>query len=188
MQDCDKETKNSTKVLDEKIKIKQLFIVGEINEDRSREIIKALFETNWEKEEITNIHLYITSEGGYLKDCFAIIDAILFVKEAFNIHVSTFGLGECASAGFFIFLVGDMRVLFPRCNVFVHEHITQFSENTYSDSKKEEKDATMLYDMYVKYTCDRLQLSKARVRTLLKKNRYLRFNELESFNIITKEE
>jgi hypothetical protein len=44
----------------------------------------------------------------------------------------------------------------------------------------------MVYDMYVEYTSKQLGISKARVKTLLKKNRYLTQKELEKFNIITK--
>jgi len=170
------------------IKTKQIYVVGEINDEVSKEVLKALFETKWKKEQITNLSIYIASEGGYLQDCFAIIDAILFVKEAFNISVCTFGLGECASAGFFIFLSGDTRVLFPRCSVFVHEHITMFSESTYSETKKEEKDAKVLYDMYVKYTSDRLGMSITRTKNLLKKNRYLTPQELVKYKIVTPEQ
>ena len=179
----------NTKIINEgNIKTKQLFIIGEINENVSRDIIRELFETDWQKENINNLSIYIASEGGYLKDCFAMIDAIQFIRDTFGVHISTFGLGECASAGFFLFLIGDLRVLFPSCKIFVHEHITMTSEKTYSDTKKEGKDAKALYEMYVEFTAGRLGISPTRVKNLLKKNRYLTSTELAKFNIITPEE
>lgn len=174
-------------IIDGELKTKQLYIIGEINEDVSRDIIKALFETDWKAEGINNLSIYITSEGGYLKDCFAMIDAIQFIRDTFNVHISTFGLGECASAGFFLFLVGDLRVLFPSCKVFVHEHITITSESTYSDTKREGRDAKALYEMYVDYTAARLGISATRAKNLLKKNRYLTPTELLKFKVITPE-
>jgi len=178
----------STKIItDGDLKTKQLYIIGEINEELSRDIIKALFETDWKTEGINNLSIYISSEGGYLKDCFAMTDAIQFIRDSFDVHISTFGLGECASAGFFLFLIGDLRVLFPSCKVFVHEHITIATESTYSDTKREGRDAKTLYDMYVEYTAKRLGISATRAKNLLKKNRYLTPTELVKFKVITPE-
>jgi ATP-dependent protease ClpP protease subunit len=186
--DEDDKTPNLVQTESKDSKVKQLYVIGEINEEISKDVIKTLFETDWKKEGYDTLSIYITSEGGYLKDCFAIIDAIMFVREAFNIHVCTFGLGECASAGFFIFLTGDTRILFPRCNVFVHEHITMFSESTYSQTKKEGKDAKMLYDTYLRFTADRLGTSITKAKNLLKKNSYLTASELTKFKIVTAEQ
>jgi len=185
--DDEERLNEDTKVItDGELKTKQLYIIGEINEERSKDIIKALFETDWKGSGINNLSIYISSEGGYLIDCFAMIDAIQFIRDTFDVHVSTFGLGECTSAGFFLFLLGDLRVLFPNCKVFVHEHISMLGESSYDDTKREIKDQKMVYDMYVEYSSKRLGISKTRVKTLLKKNRYLTQKELEKFNIITK--
>lgn len=173
-------------VIVDDMKTKQMFIIGEINEERSKDIIKALFETDWKGEGINNLSIYISSEGGFLIDCFAMIDAIQFVRDTFDVNITTFGLGECTSAGFFLFLLGDIRVLFPSCKIYVHEHIATLGESSYDDTKREIKDQKMVYDMYVEFCSKRLGVSKTRVKGLLKKNRYLTQKELEKFNIITK--
>jgi ATP-dependent protease ClpP protease subunit len=177
---------NTKVITDGNIKTKQIYIIGEINEERSQDVIKSIFETDWKGEGINNLSIYISSEGGFLIDCFAMIDAIQFVRDSFDVHISTFGLGECTSAGFFLFLLGDLRVIFPSCKIYVHEHISMLGESSYDDTKREIKDQKMVYDMYVEYTSKQLGISKARVKTLLKKNRYLTQKELEKFNIITK--
>lgn len=164
---------------------KAIFIVGEVDDTMCLSILQTLIETNW--KEYSELTIYISSEGGSLPACFAMIDAINFVREAFNIHVTTFGLGEAASAGFFLLLTGDNRALFPNCMVFVHEHLTIGDGTTsYSDRKREDKDQDKIYAMYIDYTARRLGISTRKVKTLLKKNRYLKPSELISYNIITK--
>lgn len=164
--------------------IKSLYLIGEINEEVSKDSIRYLFETNWTDEGIQALNVYINSEGGFLKDCFGIIDAINFVRKACGVTINTYGLGECASAGFFLFIVGDYRILFPNCKVYVHEHIADTIGATYGERKRDEKDQKVLYEMYVTYTANSLGISKTRVKNLLKKNRYLTDKELESYNIL----
>ena len=113
------------------------------------------------------------------------IDAVNFVRETFGIKVTTFGLGEVASSGFFLFLLGDTRVLFPNCRAFVHEHIAPIGEQTYGERKRDDKDQKVLYTMYVDYCANRLQISNTKVRNLLKKNRFLTNKELVTYGIIT---
>lgn len=164
--------------------IKSLYLVGEINEQIARDSIKSLFETNWDGENIGQLNVYIDSEGGYLKDCFGIIDAIDFIRETHDVEVYTFGLGECASAGFFLFIVGDYRIIFPNCKIYVHEHIADSIGATYGERKRDERDQKALYEMYVAYTAKQLGISPTRVKNLLKKNRYLTAKELLTYNII----
>lgn len=166
------------------VKTKQIYIIGEINEEISRGVLRVIFETDWEKEGITNLSIYISSEGGYLKDCFAMIDAINFVREMFNIKVTTFGLGEVASSGFFLFLAGDVRVLFPNCKVFVHEHIAPMGEQTYGERKRDDKDQKVLYDMYIQYCANRMNITPTKTKNLLKKTRFLTAKELVNYNVV----
>jgi ATP-dependent protease ClpP protease subunit len=162
---------------------KIIYIIGEIDQEVANSTITSLLDTNWEK--VKEIHLYITSQGGYLYDCFAIIDLLLHIKNKYNIKIYTYGLGEVASAGFFIFVAGDERIIFPSCRVFVHTHITiNNAPETYQDrikaDKNEEKE---IYDNYVKYTAKRLSLSIAKSKNLLKKSKWLSKKEIKDYNI-----
>jgi len=169
-----------------KDKAKAIFIIGEVNDQMCAQVLKALFETDWAGDGIVELTIYISSEGGSLPACFAIIDAIDFVRDTFNVHVTTFGLGEAASAGFFLLINGDTRGLFPSCMVFVHEHMTIDQDtSSYSERKRVDKDQDMIYAMYIDYTAKRLGITPTRVRGLLKKNRYLKKSELIKYNIIT---
>lgn len=169
-------------------KAKALFIIGEVDDKMCSEVLQTIFETDWKTDGYTELTIYISSEGGSLPACFAMIDAINFVRETFGVHITTFGLGEAASAGFFLLITGDNRAIFPNCMVFVHEHLTiDGSASSYSERKKEDKDQDKIYSMYIKYCSERLGISKTKVKGLLKKNRYLKPSELINYNIISKE-
>lgn len=164
--------------------VKVLYIIGEVNESVTEEITRELIESDWIEDNIRELHIYICSEGGYLRDCFAIIDLIQQLRKQFPIVIRTYGLGEVASAGFFIFLLGDERQLFPSCRVFVHEHITIGTEQTYGERIKADKtEEKEVYDNYVKYTSERLGISVTKTKNLLKKNKWLTKKEMRSYGI-----
>lgn len=163
---------------------KIIYIIGEINDETANETITALLNTKWE-EGVKEIHLYITSQGGFLSDCFAIIDLIMHIREKYGVTIYTYGLGEIASAGFFIFIVGDIRVLFPSCRVFVHTHITiNGAQETYQDRIKADKtEEKEVYENYMKYTAKQLVISIAKSKNLLKKSKWLSRKEIKDYNI-----
>ena len=160
-----------------------IYIIGEINEDVANDTITSMLGTNW--KEVKELHLYITSQGGYLADCFAITDLLVHIRNKFGVKIFTYGLGEIASAGFFIFIAGDERLLFPSCRVFVHTHITINGEaETYQDRLKADKtEEKEVYDNYVKYTAEQLDLTIAKAKNLLKKSKWLNQKEIKDYNI-----
>lgn len=176
---------------DQKIKSnsKASYIFGEINENISREIVQDLIETEWEVEKINTLNLFICSEGGNLSDCFAIIDTVELLRKMYNIKIITHGLGEVVSAGFFIFLLGDVRILYPSCRVFVHEHITVGAEGqTYGERLKQDKtEERIVYRLYVDYIARRLGITSKRAKNLVAKNDWLTRSQLVDYNVIPKE-
>lgn len=169
---------------------KQIGIFGEIDESTSSSVIPELLSTEWEKDKIKELHIYICSEGGYITHCFAIIDFVLALKEKFGLTVYTYGLGEIASGGFFLFLLGDKRMLFPSCRVYVHEHITVNEEpKTYSNRIKEDKTSEKeLYENYLGYTAMQLKTTKKRAKALLAKDKYLNTREIKQYRILGDED
>jgi ATP-dependent protease ClpP protease subunit len=162
---------------------KTIYIIGEIDETVANETISGLLAANW--EEVKTLNLYITSPGGFLSACFAITDMLLFIKEKYGVKINTFGLGEIASAGFFIFIAGQKRKLFPSCRVYVHTHITINSDaETYDQRLKADKhEEKEVYDNYVTYTAQQLTLTIPESKRLLKKQKWLTRKEIEKFNI-----
>lgn len=166
--------------------VKAITIIGEIGESTTATVIPDLLETDFEENKIKELHIYICSEGGNFSDCFAIIDFITVLKEQFNLTIYTYGLGEISSGGFFLFLLGDNRILFPSCRTFVHEHITINEEpKTYSDRLKEDKTTEKeLYEIYLNYTAKQLGLSKKKAKALLAKNKWLNKKDIKCYNIL----
>lgn len=159
-----------------------ILIDGEINETTSHDLIQELLSINWEDKKVIN--LYIFSQGGYLDHCFAIIDMLLDIKEKYNVTINSFGLGEVASAGFFIFICGDKRKLYPSCRVYVHTHITLYTDQTYYERIKSDKtDEKEVYDNYLQYTATQLNISTARTKNLLKKQKWLTKKEIADYNV-----
>ena len=168
------------------INIQNLFIFGEIETTTASEVISQITETDFEQENIKELHIYICSEGGFLSYCFAIIDMIRKIKKEHNITIYTYGLGEISSAGFFLFLLGDVRQLLPNCRIFVHEHITVDPEpQTYSDRLKADRTTEkLLYKSYFDYTKNQLGISDKKVKKLLAKNAWLTKKDIEKYNIV----
>lgn len=167
-------------------KIKQIFIIGEIGSDANRDTVYEMVSTDW--EDVTDLFIYICSDGGYLRDCFSIIDMVQTIKRITNIKITTFAMGEVASAGFFLFLLGDVRIQMPNCQMFVHEHITIDNEQTYSERIRADKThETESYNMYVDYTSERLGITKTRAKKLLKLNKWLTKKEIEHYGIVSED-
>lgn len=163
---------------------KNLYIIGEVNDGISNELIREMVEIDWEENPIKELNIYINSQGGFLSDCFAIIDLIQEFKNKYNFIINTFGLGEVASAGLFLFLLGDNRFLFPSCRVFVHSHITVSAEKTYDERIKEDNtDEKAIYNNYVEFMANRLNISTAKAKNLLKKCKWLTKKEIKDYNI-----
>lgn len=169
------------------IKVKNLYIFGDINETKSREIVQELSEL--EEENINLINLYICSDGGLLSDCFAIIDFILDFKARTGCKVITHALGDAASAGFYIFILGDKRIVYPNTRIFVHEHITMNDDNqTYHERLKQQKtDEKEIYESYIKYTAEQLNIPIKKAKILVRKNAFLSKDDLIKYNIIQEE-
>jgi len=164
--------------------IKQIFIIGEINHEINKEIVTDLFNTDWKDEKYNELVIYISTCGGLLSDCFSMIDSIELLKATYKFKITTVVLGEASSAGFFLFLLGDTRIVLPNGRMFIHEHITFTDGQTYSEFKKEEASNTILYTTYIDYVSKRLKISPNKVKTLIAKNAWLTRDEMIEWKII----
>jgi ATP-dependent protease ClpP protease subunit len=165
-------------------KAKSIFLIGPVEYNMCKTALEELRDTDWVGEGINTLHITINSEGGILVDCFALIDMIEIYKARYKLHIVTCGTGMIASAGVFLFLLGDTRILTENCRVFVHEHITVDQEQTYSErlrsDKTEQKD---IYKIYFNYAMKKLGLPKKKVVSFLKKNNWLTKKEIEEFGL-----
>jgi len=161
----------------------EILVIGEFEYELTRGVINELLSINWKKQK--KLTLYICSDGGTLRDCFAIIDIVNRIKETFNVKVTTIGLGEVASAGFFTLLLGDKRILAENARIYVHEHmVSEEPTQTYNERVKILKTSEKkVYEMYLKYTRERLKITEKQAKKLLKKNKWLTSEEIKQYNI-----
>lgn len=110
--------------------------MDEVHSESIKPIVEwILYENYVSKKKKSELLLMICSEGGNLKDAFALID----VMNSSVIPIKTVGLGQIASCGLLIFMNGSRgrRVLTPNTSILSH----QFS--WYNEGKAHELFATM---------------------------------------------
>lgn len=184
-----KQVKPLTKQKSQKNKVekvsKNIYLLGEINDTMCDKIIVNLLEDT-KIREVEIVNLFVSSGGGDLHGCFAMIDVFDFQRKVVGYKIKTFGLGQVCSGGFFMFLVGDERILFPKCRVFVHEHVVvDADEEPYTKKMKNMAEDHVLNKIYTQYVADRLGIVYKDANRLLKKDKWLSDKEVTEFNIVT---
>ena len=163
-----------------------IYIFDEITQTDAANIISDLNKLNF--NDTKNINIYICCCGGDLYGCFAILNHFTYIRKKYGVHITTYGTGQVASAGFFLFLLGDTRILYPMTRVFVHEHINyEEPEMTYSERKISNKEDDVVHRMYVDYISERLNIPNKDVVELLQKNKNLSDSEINIYKITNKE-
>ncbi len=164
---------------------KNIFLVGEIDDKMVKETLGNLIDDE-DINKINTLNIFICSAGGGLLECFAIIDLIEYKQRDINYTINTFGLGDIASGGFFLFLLGDNRILFPRARVYVHEHVvTEDDGQAYTKRQETLQEDETLYRLYSSIVSKRLGISDKKAQTLLKKDKWLTDKEINDYNITT---
>lgn len=171
-----------------KKKSKSFYILGELDIDIEN-ISKLIYEINeYPDWNVTStVNLFISSQGGDLHCTFAIIDLLEEKKRKYNVKFITHGLGCVGSGGFFLFLLGDERILYPKCRTYVHEHICVDSEElpfTLQELSHEEDKA--INKIYTEWIASRLDITFKKAKELLVLNKWLTAEEISRFNIVTK--
>lgn len=99
-------------------------LAADIDESSVPPVIEWILEENLKaKKRQKRLQLIVSSRGGYVTDCFSLIDAMA----GSAIPIDTLGLGCIASCGLTIFLHGEKRAVTP--NTYVLSH--QFSGGNY---------------------------------------------------------
>lgn len=93
---------------------------GHIDESTVKPCIKWILEECIRKTH-KELNLIISSGGGYVTDCFGLID----IMEGSRIPVNTLGLGCIASCGLTIFLYGKHRVVTENTYIMSHQYSSQ---------------------------------------------------------------
>jgi ATP-dependent Clp endopeptidase proteolytic subunit ClpP len=118
-------------------KFRKIGLIGDVNEDRSSDIIYGLYalretgktieepktKRGKPKEVYEPIELLVSTNGGSASDMFAIYDVIRDIRKDCPVH--TFGLGKVMSAGVLLLASGTkgQRRIGKNCRVMIHSVI-----------------------------------------------------------------
>lgn len=93
--------------------------MDEVSPDTCASAIKFILAKNLQpiEKRVKEIRFLISSPGGCLTSCFALLD----VMGSSKIPIVTYGLGSVASCGLLLFMAGDTRVLSPNTAVLSHQ-------------------------------------------------------------------
>lgn len=100
----------------ELLKTRTIIITQDINAHTAHSVIRKLLILN-QRDQNTPINLYIRTEGGWVGDAFAIIDAI----QAIDAPVNTHAIGETHSSGAMILITGTgQRIIHSNAIIGFH--------------------------------------------------------------------
>lgn len=112
------ENKKVQDVIDNQLLLeRKVFLWGQVDDDSAKHVIDRLMYLD--SVEVSDIHLYINSPGGYVTSGFAIYDCIKSLKS----DVSTICTGFAASMGSIILSAGvkGKRFIQPHARVMIHQ-------------------------------------------------------------------
>lgn len=101
---------------DEFLENREIFLVDEVNDASSNELIKQLLYLE-RRDNTAQITLYINSPGGNVISGLAVYDCMRLMKSP----VKTVCIGAAASMGAILFLAGDEREMLPHTRLMIHD-------------------------------------------------------------------
>ena len=111
-----------------------------------------------ENQELT---LIINSPGGYVTECFALLDII----KGSNLKVNTVGLGMIASCGLLMFLAGEKRILTPNTYVMAHQY-SSGNYGKYHELLAGRKEEDWFHERLVQIFIEKLDMKRKKIEKL----------------------
>jgi ATP-dependent Clp protease protease subunit len=158
-----------------------IFLSGQFNEDRSKEIINQIFKLE-AKDPTKDIILYIDSYGGSIHSFLAIHDVI---KHITRCDIITVGIGKAMSCGQLLLISGTKgkRFATPNSRILIHQ-ISGFSFGTLSqleiDIEENQKMQKIIENIILKYT----KINKKKLKELMGVDSYISAEEALELGII----
>ena len=161
---------------------RSIMFVGEVNEEKSADLISALLVLSQDKEEAeeraTDIKLYISTYGGSAHEMFGVYDIMNFCKQFCDIQ--TIGVGKVMSAGTLLLAAGTegKRKLGKNCQVMIHS-VNGGSIGELHSLENEMEQMKNLQDTYIQCLSNETSMTKRQIQTLINKkvNVYLSSEE-----------
>lgn len=133
------------------------YLTGTIDDTSIKPCIEWILNENLEMKH-SRLTILITSPGGYVYECFALIDII----RGSRIPIDTVGLGCIASCGLLLFLQGEERMLTPNTYVLAHQH-SAGTYGKYHELVANMKGDDWIHKRLVTIFCERLKMKKSKV-------------------------
>jgi len=157
---------------------------GEITPNAVFSFLQELDESV--RREFSGITIYLTSEGGYIYDAFAMYDAIKAVSRS-GIKVTIIVEGWAASAAATIVLqAADERLCRPSSRFLLHEVSRwAFSEEKASALQDEVKEITALTNMILDVLSEKCNHSRKEIKQLIeRKETWMSAEEAKEWGLI----
>lgn len=94
----------------------KIYLCGDIDDEKTELLINQILEIN-NRDKSSIITIYISSNGGYIENAFAIYDLLKVIDNP----IKTVALGFVYSAALIIFLGGDNRCITENTNLMYHQ-------------------------------------------------------------------
>ena len=161
---------------------RSIMLVGDVNEEKSADLISALLVLSQDKpadqERAEDIKLYISTYGGSAHEMFGVYDVMNFCKEFCDIQ--TIGIGKIMSAGTLLLAAGTKgkRLLGKNCQVMIHS-VNGGSIGELHNLENEMEQIKNLQDMYIQSLSSETSMTKRQIQRLInrKVNVYLSSKE-----------
>lgn len=161
---------------------RSIMLVGEIDEEKSADLISALLvlaqQKPEDKERGDDIKIYVSTYGGSADEMFSIYDVMNYCKQFCDIQ--TIGLGKVMSAGTLILASGTKgkRKLGKHCRVMIHS-VNGGSIGELHNLENEMEQMKGLQDNYIQSLSNETQMTKRQIQSLInrKVNVYLSASE-----------
>lgn len=161
---------------------RSIMLVGDVNEEKSADLISALLVLSQDKpadkERAEDIKLYISTYGGSAHEMFGVYDVMNFCKQFCDIQ--TIGIGKIMSAGTLLLAAGTKgkRQLGKNCQVMIHT-VNGGAMGELHNLENEMEQIKNLQDMYIQSLSSETSMTKRQIQTLInrKVNVYLSSDE-----------
>ena len=159
-------------------------VFGDIDEERSAEIIMSLLLLSNKEDDDQPLDFYISTYGGNSDDMFAIYDIMTHVKKKCAIH--THGIGKVMSAGTLLLAAGTKgkRKVGKHCRVMIHS-CNAGNMGDLHNLENELKAVQEMQDSYINALVSETSMTKRQLQKLLdrKVNVYLTAEEAIEYGI-----
>jgi len=157
---------------------RSIMLVGNVDEEKSADVISALLVLAQQKDEdaerADDIKIYISTYGGSADEMFGIYDVMTYCKQFCDIQ--TIGLGKVMSAGTLILASGTKgkRKLGSHCRVMIHS-VNGGSIGELHSIENEMEQMKNLQDGYIQCLSNETEMTKRQIQSLInrKVNVYL---------------